>query len=66
MNIFLKLNPEEIGRFLLAYHRGIFPKSYKLGAAFLFYYGLAGYDPIRKEQDDDRAIELIKNEFTIN
>jgi len=66
MNIFLKLHAEEIGRFLLAYNRGIFPPRMRLGASFLFYYGLMGYDFIRKEKDDDRAIELIKQEFIIN
>jgi len=60
----LRIPEEEIGRFLLAYYRGVFPSTYHLGAAFLFYYGLMGYNRIRNEVDDDRAAEMIKEEFT--
>jgi hypothetical protein len=63
MNIFLKIPDEELGRFLLAYYRGVFPPTFKLGKAFLFYYGLAGYIWIAKEQDDKKALELIQEEF---
>lgn len=62
MNIFLKIPDEELGRFLLAYYRGIFGPL-RLGAAFLFYYGIMGYEPIRREANDNKALELIKEEF---
>lgn len=62
MNIFLKINPEELGRFLLAYHRKVFD-PFKLGAAFIIYYGLAGYDHLVKEQSDEKALDFIKDEF---
>lgn len=62
MNIFLKIAEEELGRFLLAYHRKVFGPL-KLGAAFLFYYGIMGYKEIQQEQNDNKALELIKSEF---
>ncbi len=63
MSIPLRIPEEELGRFLLAYYRNVFGPL-KLGAAFLFYYGLMGFEDIRHEKNDNQAIELIKNEFT--
>lgn len=51
-----------MGRFLLAYYRKVFGPLH-LGAAFLFYYGLMGYEWIRREHDDEKAIRLIQEEF---
>lgn len=62
MNIFLKIPEEELGRFMLAYYRKVFGPL-KLGASFLFYYGLMGYDSLRLEKNDDKALEFIKDEF---
>lgn len=62
MNIFLKISEEELGRFLLAYNRGVFGPL-KLGASFLLFYGLMGYKNISKEKDDDKALDLIREEF---
>lgn len=62
MNIYLKINPDELGRFLLAYYRGIF-SGYSLGKAFLLYYGIAGYRNLILETDDEKALEFIKGEF---
>jgi len=59
----LTLQPDEVGRFLLAYYRNVFPKALKLGAAFLFYYGLIGFPHLKHEQDDDVALNIIKEEF---
>jgi len=63
MNIFLKIAEEELGRFLLAYYRGVFGPKARLGSSFLFYYGLNGYETIKSEINDDKAIEKIKKEF---
>lgn len=63
MTLFLKIPDEELGRFLAAYYRGIFPVSMKLGACFLAYYGLYGYKHIASEKNDDKALELIKENF---
>lgn len=63
MSIPLMIPEEEFGRFLVAYHRGIFGPL-KLGAAFLFYYGLMGFEHIRHCKDDNHTLELIKKEFT--
>lgn len=60
----LKIHEEELGRFLLAYYRGVFPKSYTLGASFLLFYGIMGYEYLKRETDEDRALEFIKGEFT--
>lgn len=62
MNIFLKIPEEELGRFMLAYYRGIFGPL-KLGASFLFYYGLMGYENLKKQRDDNKSLEFIKDEF---
>jgi hypothetical protein len=62
MNIFLKIQEEELGRFLLAYNRGIFGPL-KLGASFLFFYGLNGYKVLALERNDDKALGIIKEEF---
>lgn len=62
MNLFLKINPEELGRFLLAYHRKVFG-PFNLGAAFLIYYGLSGYKDLLRETSDEKALEFIKEEF---
>lgn len=58
----LLIPEEEMGRFLLAYYRKVFGPLH-LGAAFLFYYGLMGYEWIRREHDDEKAIRLIQEEF---
>lgn len=63
MNIYLKIPDEELGRFVLAYTRKVFPPDYKLGAAFLFYYGLNGYPILKAEQNDAKALEFITEEF---
>lgn len=63
MNIYLKIAEEELGRFLLAYHRKVFGPRFKLGAAFLIYYGLNGYRDLAHEIDDEKALEFIKSEF---
>ncbi len=63
MAIPFKIPEDELGRFLLAYYRNIFGPL-KLGAAFLFYYGLMGFEYIRHEKNDNRALDYIKNEFT--
>ncbi len=62
MSIPLIIPEEEMGRFLLAYYRGIFGPL-KLGAAFLFYYGLMGFVDIQHEHNDEKALDLIREEF---
>jgi len=62
MNIFLKINEEELGRLLLAYHRKVFGNKLKLGAVFLLYYGIMGYKELAHLEDNE-ALEYIKNEF---
>ena len=62
MNIFLKIPEEELGRFLLAYNRGLFGRA-KFGASFLHYYGIVGFDNIRNEINDNKSMEMIKQEF---
>lgn len=60
----LQIPEEEVGRFLLAYYRKVFGPLH-LGAAFLFYYGLMGFENIRHEHNDERALDLIKDEFVL-
>jgi hypothetical protein len=60
----LKITEDEFGRFLAAYYRGVFPRNATLGNCFLFYYGISGYDKIRLEEDNDKVIEMIIEEFT--
>jgi hypothetical protein len=62
MSIKLRIPEEEMGRFLLAYYRKVFGPL-KLGQAFLFYYGLMGFEEIRHEVNDESALDLIKDEF---
>ena len=67
MSAKLLIHEEELGRFLLAYHRGVFPHSFKLGASFLLFYDLIHdpyYNGLKNEKDDEKAIEYIKEEFT--
>ncbi len=63
MSIPLMIPEEELGRFMLAYYRNVFGPL-KLGAAFLFYYGLMGFEHLRHCKNDEHALELIKEEFT--
>lgn len=59
----LKISEEEFGRFLLAYYRGIF-NPLKLGAAFLFFYDVKGFDNIRHSTNDNHTMDLIVQHFT--
>lgn len=59
----LRITEEEFGRFLLAYYRGIF-NPLRLGAAFLFYYDVKGFDSLRHMTNDNDALYTIANTFT--
>jgi hypothetical protein len=59
------IHEEELGRFLLAYYRGLF-FPLKLGVAFLFFHNLhtkSEYEHIRVEKDDNKAVKLIAETF---
>lgn len=64
MSSILKIHEEELGRFLVAYYRGVLPRGWKFGAAFCLFYNINDDPEIKNEQDDERAFEMIRDKYT--
>lgn len=59
----LFIHKEELGRFLVAYHRNLFPADFNLGLAFCAFYNINDYKEIKNELDDQKALNMIVKEF---